>query len=440
MTMRRCSFLLLLLVIPLAFAQGGVDAAGGQITGVNFSIDQPLDHWHFFYGNAGANATSLLNYTGNSNNSSLITLSSTHGLYFISDTPMPFGGTYRAPNLTEFDAHFGIPGIESSSLLFNDTSDFILSTTTGTAAGVLPLPTLYIPGTNDSHAFREGIMQSGSSFVFVVPISGALGADGQAYDYQFFLPFDFNSSQSFYTFAVVIPPPPASGSGAQPLNYDWNYADGSLNFNTHPGATITLTDELGRTYTFTADNAGQMIATLPPGEYTMQVTEPGFIGMTDTLYIPAGAQGNTPTEPGQPAPPAAGTVTITSTPEGNVLCFGSDCYLQEAGSSESLQALSELSCTGSICRLVGANQTYFIQKHNLTRTTAAGARGAARTSPPLNFNNMLKSLGDGLTSQFGSTSSGGSSIFIAFALVALAGGAVLLYFRKGRGQKFGGYD
>ena len=161
--------------------------------------------------------------------------------------------------------------------------------------------------------------------------------------------------------------------------------------------------------------------------------------MTDNLYIPA----QTPTPAPPVTPPSSETtppVTVTTTPDGNVICFGADCYLQDTGSGGTLQELSELSCTGSICRLVGADQTYFIQKHGLTHYTMASARASPQASQPMNFGGMMSSLGSGLSAQFGTPSSSSPFILIAFALVAVIGGAFLLYFKGGSGSRKGGYD
>ncbi len=344
--------------------------------------------------------------------------------------------------MSDLDSHFRLPGIESASTVFNDTSSFVLTTTAGAAAGTLDLPTLYIPGANSTQAFREGIVQAGSSFIFVIPRVPAVGLDNKSYDYQFFLPYyDSGGPQTFYTFSVVLPATAtaASGTSLQPLNYNWAYHDGQLDLSTEPAATLVLVSELGKSYTFRADQAGQILALLAPGRYTMQISKIGFISMTDNLYIPAATTPLPPQPQEKPAPPQVPTVTVTPTPDGNLICFGADCYLQEAGGEGSLQALTELSCTGSICRLVGVNQTLFVQKHGL-KPYLSSPRANTGAGGPLNFTRMLGDLGRGLTQQFGPAQTGNSGIPVLFAIAALIGGAAFLYFRGGGRPRRGGYD
>ncbi len=446
--MRRGLVLLVLLVIPLAFAADSTNATGGYITPVNLTISQQLSYWYFFYGTStGGTSTLVFNNTNSTylSNSTPVYFSATHNLYFISDSPLPFSGPFVVPTLSEIDAHFNLPEVESVSKVFNDTSSFALENTTGDSAGTLALPTLYIPGANSAQAFREGIVKAGTSFLFVIPASSAVGLDGLSYDYQFFLPYSYNGSQTFYAFSVVppanntttpavTPAEPAGGAQLQPLNYNWNYNDGQLSFSTEPAATIVLISELGQTYTFRADQAGQVLALLAPGRYTMQISKLGYISMTDNLYIPSTVTPLPPQVP--PVQPPSTLVSITPTPDGNLICFGNDCYLQ-AGDEE-LQALTELSCTGSICRLVGINQTIFVQKHGL-KPYFSGSR-TGNGGGPLNFSRMMEVLGQGLSQQFGPSGQGGSSVLLLFAFAALIGAAALLYFRAGPKPRRGGYD
>lgn len=447
--MRHGWLLLVSLVLFMAYPAGSTNATGGYITPVNLSIDQPLAHWYFFYGNStGSASTMLLNSTDStdlSNNSTAVYFSTTYSVYFISDVSLPFGSPFAAPNLTDFDAHFQIPEPESVLKVFNDSSSFALVSTSGASAGTLDLPTLYIPGTGNAQAFREGIVQAGSSFLFVVPRSPAAGLDGQTYDYQFFLPYNYNGSQTFYTFTVVPPAttttttPSGSGGGEQPLDYNWAYHDGQFDMSTEPEATLVLIDELGKSYTFRADQAGQIITSLSPGRYTIRVSKIGFISMTDNLYIPTTAFPLQPPEPKPPVQAPASIVSITRTPEGNIICFDSDCYLQEAGAGGSLQELTELSCTGSICRLVGVDRALFVQMHGL-KPYGAGLRSrSGAAGGPLNFSAMLDALGRGLSQQLGPAGTGSPAILVVFAIAALVGAWVMLHLRSVRVRK-GGYD
>jgi len=236
--------LLLLGAACLSADAGAVNASGGSITPANLSFVANSDRWLFFYGNhTQANTTSFSVPSSALNDSSDSTryiplISPVYQQYLISESSSDPVTLYSLPNLTAFDQSHGLSGINSVGVVFNSTSNFSLYTRDGVLAGILELPTVYLPGlypngTSNPVAFREGLVKASSDYLFVVPISPAIGFDGRAFDYQLVLPYSLSSGNRFYAFAISPPLATSGGIGLPTVDYQWSF----------DGQTLYLTSE-----------------------------------------------------------------------------------------------------------------------------------------------------------------------------------------------------
>ncbi len=461
----------LLLLAAFASAQAtnstaAVNATGGYITPVDFFTNQTSDQWFLFYGNStsqGSNQTLRLSnnlINDSSDNARLLSFSTTYVNYLVSDSASPFNGSFTTPNLTDFDARYNLSNLSSASNLFNETATYSLLSLTGTPAGTLSLPTVYMPGyatngTYDAHAFSEALTQIGSAYIFVVPVSTKKGFDNRTYDFELVLPYYVGTNTTFSIFTIVAPAAASSDTGGSqtalpPVGYSWSFDGSSLVIHTEPGAAIVLHDQLGKVYNAVADSGGTIAFSLPPGQYSLRLQASNYQTTMENLYIqpatfvPPPPQATPPTSPppgAAPAPP----VTFQQTPQGTVMCIGPECYIAPSTSITSLQTLSELSCSGSICRFVGDNQSAFAQKYNFHPTgslVVPSRLGSPAPAPDLA--NLLSQIGPALSEQLGGANTLQSkpmAILLIVSLVAAAMVLVLVYhpFTPKSGRRVG-YD
>ncbi|VVB57679.1 Uncharacterised protein [uncultured archaeon] len=436
-----------LLIGSLAYAQAG--AGGGNITSANLDLNQPLSQWYFFYSATNGSADNTISVPGGSDLGAsgkfqAVSLPGTSGFYLISDSENPFSDTMAAANLTAFDQHFNLSSRESAALVFNDTSQFSLQAGTSTPGATLNLPTLYIPGKNDTHAFRVGIGQAGSNFIFVVPSQTAVGMDNQSYDFQFFLPYYFNETYTFHVFSITPPSSAAIGPILKPLNYRWSYNGSRLQVQTEAYASMSMVDLLGKAYNSGADGSGLAQMDIAPGRYTLHLSKSGFSDLTDTLYLPAPipmpeTENETTGLTGQKPP----QVSVTRSLDGVTVCVDQDCYFQAVAEADSARLLTELSCSGSLCQLINISPYSYIQKHQMVRLAASPSRSGPAQADSVNVSGLLDSLGRGLSNRFGGTadtSSGGTIIYIVGGALVLGGAAFLLTKAWPFRPKEGGYD
>ena len=383
-------FLVFVFVPCIGFAQGA-DSEGGNITPVNLTFEQNAYQWYVFWGNENNSTSnsvfSISNITISniSNSTRLLSFPPTYEYYVISDVSNPFSSSnYSSISFSQLDSHFGLSTDESSSYVFDSTSSFrVYSNSQGNYTDIL-LPTVYFPGnysngTSYAHAFKQGAAKIDSNPVFLVPKSEYSGIDGADIDYQFALPYSESSSNTFYLFSVSdqnapppaqIPPPAIqSGSGTPTASLSWEYDGVSLTVITESYADVIARDQLGSSYSGKASSYGKFNFRAVAGfKYYLSVSKEGFNPSYTTLYIP------TPTIlTGEKMNDTSGAQTsdiflIENPFSGTIICIGLDCYAPESGSIlDSAELLSELSCTGSICRFVGTTQVEFVQKYKLKK-------------------------------------------------------------------------
>ncbi|MFH1095525.1 MAG: hypothetical protein V1728_04875 [Candidatus Micrarchaeota archaeon] len=438
---------------PLA---GSINASGGSITPANISFVANSDRWLFFYGNATpTNATSFSVPSQALNDSSdsmryISLLTPSYQQYLLSESSSDPLTVYSAPNLTAFDQSHGLSGINSVGVAFNSTSNFSLYTRDGVPAGILSLPTVYLPGyypngTSNPQAFREGLVQAGSGFIFVVPIGRAIGFDGRTFDYQFILPYSISSSNQFYAFAISSPLATSGGTGLPTVNYQWSFDGQTLMITTSPGATIVLHDELGKAYNVVADSNGiARLAVSPGSKYSLRLSSGGFQDATSSLYLPQPTMVE-PTKPApQPAVPSGSSkpqVRTLRTPQGLLVCIGDECYLREASESETQALLSELSCNGDVCQFRG-NFSEIVSKYKLQPRSDLSIPRSFSSSPPFDVAAALAGVGPALSAQFSSIASASpDSGPVLFVIALCAGAGVILFLRRPGAPKIqGGYD
>lgn len=429
---------------------GAVNATGGYITPINFFINQTSDRWFFFYGSSSAgylsNQTLALNSSylnDSSDNTRLLSLGSTYQYYLISSVPNPFNDTFAVPDLSGLDTYYDLFGLSVSSMLFNDTADYHLPAFSHESQGAtLTLPTTYLPGYYDNgssnpNAFYEGVTQVNSSYLFVVPVNPGHGFDNRTFDYQFVLPYSILSTNTFYIFSIVGP---ANSSNPHNTNvplqvpYRWSFSNPTLTIFTVSGASVILHDQLGKAYDAVAGNNGQAQFSLPLGWYSLYISASGYQSITDNLYLQAPF---IPTAPVNPNPnnnpfgstPKNDNLNVYQTPQGLVLCEGSDCFLSPGNLS--LASLTELSCTGSICRLTAGNITFFLQKYKFQKTGHVTVPN--ELAPPAPFpsiTEMLSQFGPALSAELGGVdATANKPLFIALLLCvsSVALGLTLLY-------------
>ncbi|VVC01433.1 Uncharacterised protein [uncultured archaeon] len=435
----RVQMMLAVAVLAAAvFADGGVDAAGGQITPVNLSFEQPLSQWYFFYSASNASANATISITDSryaaGSNFRQIALPSTSGYYLISDASDPFGASLAAANLSGFDAHFNLSQTESATRLFNETSSFSSDAGVNTPALSLSLPTLYIPGANDTHAFRVGVAQAGQNFIFVVPQASAVGMDGQAYDYQFFLPYS-NDSATFYVFSIVRQAAPSADTGGTPvvspsIDYQWAYDGTRLQITTLTDVSISMIDVIGKTYNANSGSAAKAELEILPGRYNVRMSKSGYRDLSDTIYLPESAL-KKEEKPPEKAPEKLTKVTVERSQEGITVCVGDACYFQGAAEVDSTRLLSDLTCTGALCELVNISPSAFIARHQLKRIGQAGVSGANRPDA-LNIAAQIDALGRDLSARLGGRPNTAASPLelAAIAIGLLASGAAVYWGSK----------
>lgn len=437
----RWPILLILLVLAMGisplFSQGSTLAGGGNITPATLGFDQPLSRWFFFFSSSNSTANSTISFTesgvGGEGHFIAIAFPSTSGYYLLSDSSNPFSEALQPANLSAFDAHFNLSSTESASRLFNDTSNFNATAGTSTPLINLNLPTLYLSGLQDTRAFRIGLAQAGSHFVFVVPQTSQTGMDGNNYSFQFFLPYSFNQSMTFYVFSIVAPTPtptpdPGGGVIRHSIDYRWAYDGKTLVITTVSDASITLSDVMGKTYNANSGQPGEARLDVLPGHYTLRISKSGYQELTDVLYLPEPVVPVVP--PVVPKEPA--NVTITRSPQGITMCMGGECYYQTSGNSDEALMLSDLNCQGTLCELVGITPASFITKHQMKHVQAASVQ--ARPNPPaaaLDIQSTMDALGHELSLRLGSQTAAPSPFSLVALVVSLLAVALCVYWAAG---------
>ena len=438
---------------PLA---GAINATGGSITPANISFVANSDRWLFFYGNSTPTNSSSFSIPSSALNDSsdsmryITLLTPTYQQYLISERSSDPITVYSLPNLTAFDQSHDLSGINSVSVVFNTTSNFSLFTRDGDPAGSFSIPTVYLPGyysngTQNLQAFREGLVQAGSDFIFVIPIARGPGFDGRAFDYQFVLPYSISSGNRFYPFAILPPVAYSGGTSLPTVNYQWSFDGQALVITTAPGATVVLHDELGKAYNVVADSNGIARVILPPGsKYSLRLSSSGLQDATTSLYIPVPTQAEpAPLKP----PPVSATGSSTPevrtmrTPQGLVVCIGDECYLREASESESQALLSELSCNGDVCQFTG-NFSDLVSKYKLQRRADLSIPRSASASSSFDVAAALAGVGPAFSAQLSSISGGRPDSGPVLLVIALCAGvgAILLLRRPSAPKIQGGYD
>lgn len=224
MTRRTCFLAVLcaLLVTQSVYADNFTTAEGGNVT--RLDIIRPNNqtrHWQGFAGQVffGTNVSLLnqLNATGGLVNASNLFFEidcnnpdSATGFIFLSNgTTTPANLT--AGNLTILDALLG-NGDDDGSATFMSTSSFALSTGT-----ITDVPTVFsfVNETFQSSAFREGYLNQGNDFVFVVAVEEDLhGYNTSFFDYQALVPAVNQSTVQYSVFGDITFTCPGVAVGA----------------------------------------------------------------------------------------------------------------------------------------------------------------------------------------------------------------------------------
>ncbi|MFH1306572.1 MAG: hypothetical protein ABIH83_02865 [Candidatus Micrarchaeota archaeon] len=462
--MKAFCIIALLLLSAFAYANGSngtVSAQGGNITSIQItSFSQHSDRWYAFYGSANSsagNATFSLssNIVGNTTDATrLMNFTQTYHYYFISDDSSPFSGNYSVPTLSAFDSHFSLTGAESSSYVFNETTSFAIYTDSAGSTTALSLPTLYLAGqyangTENPQAFKQGIVQRGSSYLFIVPSSSAKGFDGRTFDYEFALPYSISSSNTFYLFAVTAPVtsvPTTGGDIVLPLiSFTWSYDSKNLRIETESGATISMYNELGSSFYGTANSGGVYTTAAPSGfKYYISVSKSGFRSADTSIYIPPPVhiiqQGPGPGE-GQGA--EGRKEVFVGEREGKaMICIDEECYESDVLEAGSVELLVDLSCTGDVCHFVGTTEDVFKEKYGLRQIPVKRPKREP-TSPVADVGVFFDTLGYELSSSLGSVATWPERDrnFFLYSFVFFAAVAAFAYYFGVKGKKKwqGGY-
>lgn len=464
-------FAAILLISQLAFANitSNTSAAawGGNITQVSFTLNQTSNRWFVFYGYSNGSSTSLslspsMIYD-TSDSSHLLTLPSTYSYYIISDESSPFDGNYSTPDLDSVDSHFNLRNFESSSHVFDSTSNFSVYNSSNSTTVTLSLPTAYFAGKNIDNstnwqAFKQGIVLKGTSTLFIVPSSSATGFDGRAFDFEFALPYDQFGGNSFYIFTIAEPytPPPAVSTGGDAplgsLGFSWSYDGKILTVYTTSGASITLRDSLGASYSSQSEGGGEYKFEVPAGfKYYAYISKSGYERLDSSMYISLPVKPKTEAEEKEEQdakkPTADGEepdVTIEQSPTGTIICIGEDCYVSEFAEVAKLQELKELSCYGSICKLVGIDGAAFVEKYSLVKSPYKSTR-RGEGAGALDISKLFSDFGYEVSSGLGSATSWQEKdrgfFFYSFVFFAIAALFVYLFRQNfSRHASGGGYD
>ncbi|PIT84158.1 hypothetical protein COU37_04825 [Candidatus Micrarchaeota archaeon CG10_big_fil_rev_8_21_14_0_10_45_29] len=464
-------FAAILIIAQLAFANitsnTSADAWGGNITQVSFTLNQTSNRWFVFYGYSNGSSTSLTLSSSmiydSSDSSHLLNLPSTYSYYIISDESSPFDGNYSTPDLGSIDSHFNLRNYESSSHVFDSTANFSVYNSSNDTTVTLSLPTAYFAGKSNGgstnwQAFRQGIVLKGTSILFIVPSSSATGFDGRTFDFEFALPYDQFGGNSFYIFTIAAPyePPPTllSTGGDTPLGslgFSWAYDGKILTIHTTPGASITLRDSLGASFSPQSESGGDYKFEVPAGfKYYAYLSKSGYDRLDTSLYIslPVKTTGEKEKEDKEKEKPTGEEgetdVTIEQTPSGTIICIGNDCYESEFAEIAKVQELQELSCYGSICKLVGIDGAAFVEKYSLTKSPYQSTR-RGESAAALDISKMFSDFGYEVSAGLGSVTAWPEKergfFFYSFVFFAIAALFVYLFRQNfSRHASGGGYD
>lgn len=218
---------LALALAPAALAQNFTTAEGGNVTQVNFLIQNETTNWQGFAGQVlfGTPATidnlTQLNATGGLVNESTLLFEidcdnpiSATGFIFVSNSSNTPTGL-AAGNLTLLDNFVGA-GHDSGTRTFTGTSSFAL--TTGTITGV-PTVFTFVNESQQSSSFREGYFNQDGNLVFATVIEVNLaGYNTSAFDYQLLVPAPNLTTVQYFvsgdiTFTCPAAAPAAAGGG-----------------------------------------------------------------------------------------------------------------------------------------------------------------------------------------------------------------------------------
>lgn len=453
--MRARLFFLLFSILALAAFSFSADsnmsisASGGNISAINVSFVQESGRWFAFYGYVNATSGtngSLVISSGMADNSSdvnrLMNFSvSESGYYMISDDSSPFEGNYSAATTAEIDSHFGLSGHDSSSYVFANTSNFTIYLNSISNLS-LALPTIYLAGQNadgstNATAFRQGVAKRNSSFVFIIPTSDAKGFDGRDIDYEFVLPYSIFSSNQYYVFTVYPLPPatPSSDTGINlpAISLSWAYNGSNLEISTLAGTTLYMYNELGASYSGISDSSGKYSAVAPAGfKYYITASKSGYTPTTISIYIPPPkiiVEKPKNETIANASITKEGELEIFKSAEGTMVCIGEDCYIGNFESPDSVQKLSDLSCSGSICRFVGISDTSFIEKYSLRKAPVSSSYLRQNQPTTLDLGKMFSDFGFELSSGLGSVSRWPEqdSMFFLYVFAFFAIAALFVY-------------
>lgn len=414
-------FLFFIFLLNISFCEF-VEAFGGNITPVNLSILQTTPWWQIFYGNASN--IQLTNFTSSNQSSSFISLSSnTTDYYLISDSPI-IEGNFSIPTFEELDEHFGLFGHSSFQYIFDNTSKFFLNS--GKNIEEFVLPTLFLAGLTENgsinnFSFREGIIKKGNSYVFVVPINRSKALDGNYYDYIFALPTKLEGI-TYYVFLNVISKDKEIDSAGSIIDFvplSWSYDGQKLTIFTKPNSQIIVFDELGSLVQGTSNNDGFYVLDVIPGsKYYIKVKKEGYRDSELVLYIPLPQIIQNISEEQKEAPVIKPEQVLEEelkiegeqkvyiqTSGGSVIsiCFDKECYSTTFASTQEIEKLSELSCIGQFCKLVGISKTEFINKYNLKFVESKIPTQQNQSNFLLDYNKFFESLGYELSRSLGTT-------------------------------------
>lgn len=442
-----CLALFFIFSFSIAFASS-VPAEGGNVTPLVLNFTSASSRWVVFFGNStstlGSQSLAIPNPDVESGR--LISLIATNSYYWVSDSPSPIF-TLSPANLSALDAKYGLAGGESSGELFNETYNFTLLEPYGQGGALWAEGSaVFFEGVNSSgspvpDAYRQGVFQSGSDFLFIVPLYNASLGNGTSYQYVFALPYDTSgSSQVFYLYSTLsnatLPPPPVdTGGGAlKPVPFRWSYDEGGLAIFTVPHALILIQNAQHRAINDNADIYGKALFRLLPGTYRATIIASGYLeANVEITLVPITAT--------LPSPPLA-SPEIDFSANGTVqrVCFEGECYVRTGGS---LTPLDEISCSGGLCKFIGDDFIEFVTRNDFQKEPTIDARDTSgRPSQFAGVPEFMSSVGSELSSFVRSGGAGRSNgpYIAVFMIVIFVSLASVYVWRSGLPKHRGGHD
>lgn len=414
---------MLCLVFLLSMAHSANDAPsfGGNVTPLNLNMTSTSSKWVVFFGNSSSALGSSSLSVPNPDNESgrLVSLIDTNSYYWISDGSSISFSNLSSADLNALDAKYSLGGAEASSNLFNETKNFTLLQPYGPGGAYwITGPSVFYPGfvgaNHSDSAYSQGVFQSGSNIVFLVPLSSATLENGTGYQYVFALPYDSNgSNQVFYLFSTLTNAPPSGGGSYQQVPFRWSYDENGLLILTVPRALITIKNSKFSSISDNADSSGRALFRLFPGTYWVTVSASGYNRAEAEITLHAISRRlNLSVQP-------EANLTYTSKAGTQTVCFNGECFTRTGGD---LVNISEISCTGGICKFVGDDFTEFIAKYRFKKepTLKVSQPQTPRESPYLGIQEFFARLGRQLSGSIGGLEFGGGQYIGAFVVVILA--------------------